>query len=219
MNPVKVKICGITREKDLMAAETFGADAIGLIVGVPTSPRNISIVRAQTLCGRIPSYMTSVLVTVPKSVSELQHLYQQIQPDAIQIHGDHLTDISQIRQQIPSSTLLKAINVTQETATHIRLQSQGYDAVLLDSHQAGHYGGTGHTHDWTLSLHLKSLIQPTCVILAGGLTPKNVQTAIRVVEPYAVDVSTGVESKPGIKDPEKMRIFITNVKETRRFKR
>jgi phosphoribosylanthranilate isomerase len=215
MKPVKIKICGITREKDLMAARTYGADAIGLVVGVPTSPRNISIVKAQALCGHIPSYMTSVLVTVPKSVSELQHLYQQIQPDAIQIHGDHLTDISQIRQQTSSSTIIKAINVTQETAAHIRLQTQGYDAVLLDSHQAGHYGGTGHTHDWTMSLHLKSLIHPTCVILAGGLTPQNVQTAIRVVEPYAVDVSTGVESRPGIKDPEKIRIFITKVKTER----
>jgi phosphoribosylanthranilate isomerase len=212
MNPVKIKICGITREQDLMAAGTFGADAMGLVVGVPTSPRNISIEKARTFCECIPSYMTSVLVTVPKSVSELQHLYQQIQPDAIQIHGDHLTDISKIRQQIPASTIVKAINVTQETAAHIRLQTQGYDAVLLDSHQAGHYGGTGHTHDWTMSQQLKSLIHPTCVILAGGLTPKNVQTAIRIVDPYAVDVSTGIESRPGIKDPEKMRLFITNVK-------
>ena len=212
MNPVKIKICGITREQDLMAAGTFGADAIGLVVGVPSSPRNISIVKARALCRRIPSYMTSVLVTVPKSVSELQHLYQQVQPDAIQIHGDHLTDISKIKQQIPSSTIVKAINVTQETAVNICLQTQGYDAVLLDSHQADHYGGTGRTHDWALSRQLKSLIHPTCVILAGGLTPKNVQTAIRVVDPYAVDVSTGVESRPGIKDPEKMRLFITNVK-------
>lgn len=213
MNPVKIKICGITREQDLMAAGTLGADAIGLVVGVPMSPRNLSIEKARALCEHIPAHMTSVLVTVPKSISELQHLYQQIHPDIIQIHGDHLTDISKIRQQIPTSAIIKAINVTQETAAHIRLQTQGYDAVLLDSHQAGHYGGTGHTHDWVLSLHLKSLVHPTCVILAGGLTPGNVQTAIRVVNPYAVDVSTGVESRPGIKDPEKMRIFITNVKQ------
>lgn len=212
MSPVKIKICGITREKDLMAAGTLGADAVGLVVGVPTSPRNISITKARALLGCIPSYLTSVLVTVPKSVSELQHLSRQIQPDAIQIHGDHLTDIAKIRQRIPSLTIVKAINVTHETASYIRLRIQGYDAVLLDSHQVGRYGGTGHTHDWTLSRQLKQLIHPTCVVLAGGLTPENVQPAIRVVEPYAVDVSTGVELSPGIKDPEKMRIFITNVK-------
>jgi phosphoribosylanthranilate isomerase len=176
MNPVKIKICGITQEKDLITAGVLGADAIGIIVGVPTSPRNISITQAQALLARIPSSLASVLVTVPESVTELQQLYQQVQPDAIQIHGDDLTDISQIR------------------------------------HQAGQYGGTGQTHEWTLSQRLKHLIHPTCVFLAGGLTPENVQTAIRVVEPYAVDVSTGVESRPGIKDTTKMRAFIANVK-------
>jgi phosphoribosylanthranilate isomerase len=212
MNPVKIKICGITQEKDLITAGVLGADAIGIIVGVPTSPRNISITQAQALLARIPSSLASVLVTVPESVTELQQLYQQVQPDAIQIHGEDLTDISQIRQRIPSSTIIKAINVTPETASHIRQRIQGYNAVLLDSHQAGQYGGTGQTHEWTLSQRLKHLIHPTCVFLAGGLTPENVQTAIRVVEPYAVDVSTGVESRPGIKDTTKMRAFIANVK-------
>jgi phosphoribosylanthranilate isomerase len=212
MNPVKIKICGITQEEDLITAGILGADAIGIIVGVPTSPRNISITQAQALLARIPPSLASVLVTVPESVTELQQLYQQVQPDAIQIHGDDLTDISQIRQRIPFSTIIKAINVTQETASHIRQQTQGYNAVLLDSHQAGQYGGTGQTHDWTLSQRLKHLIHPTCVLLAGGLTPENVQTAIRIVKPYAVDVSTGVESRPGIKDTAKMRAFISKVK-------
>lgn len=212
MNPVKIKICGITQEKDLKMAGTLGADAIGIIVGVPSSPRNISITQAQALLAHSPSNLTSILVTVPKSVTELHQLYQQVQPDAIQIHGDDLPNTLQIRQHIPSSPIIKAIDVTQETASRIRQQIQGYNAVLLDSHQEGQYGGTGQTHDWTLSQRLKQLIQPTCVLLAGGLTPENVQTAIRVVEPYAVDVSTGVESKPGIKDTEKMRAFIANVK-------
>jgi phosphoribosylanthranilate isomerase len=213
MNSVKIKICGITRERDLMTAKILGVDAIGLVVGVPTSPRNVSIKKAQALRSLIPSNLTSVLVTVPKSGTGLHQLDQQIQPDAIQIHGDYITDISKIRSRIAAPCIIKAIKVTPETATQSNHEIRGYNAVLLDSYQVGQFGGTGRTHDWTLSRQLKQLVQPTCVILAGGLTPENVQAAIQIVKPNAVDVSTGVESRPGIKDTEKMRAFITNVKE------
>ena len=93
--------------------------------------------------------------------------------------------------------------------------SKSFDAILLDSFVSGRHGGTGAIHDWNLSKRVKRAIHPKPLILAGGLKPENVREAIRTVQPYAVDVSTGVELRPSIKDPEKVLAFIENAKEPR----
>ncbi len=214
MSAVKVKICGITRDDDLQTAVTLGADALGFVVGVPTSPRNLSVEQAARLIDRVPLFVTSVLVSVPQSVDTVVHTWEALQPDAVQLHGDSLNDLARLRRALPRVSVIRAI-----TASSLRLPegaadaAKGVDAVLLDSSAPGKAGGTGVVHDWTVSQRVKQIIHPTPLILAGGLTPDNVRAAIHTVQPYAVDVSTGVEARPGRKDCAKLSAFIRSVKE------
>jgi len=215
MRRVRVKICGITREEDLAVAVAAGADAVGFVVGVPSSPRNISLKKAEKLIRLVPIFVKSVLVTVPKSINELQ-TYEKLSPDAIQIHGENLPDTSTLRGKLPNTPLIRAINANPMNALEVASEaSKLFDAILLDSSTCGRYGGTGIVHDWNLSKRVKQVIRPKPLILAGGLNPENVKDAIHTVQPYAVDVCTGVESRPGFKDPEKVLAFIENVKEVR----
>ena len=214
MRTVKVKICGITREEDLQTAVALGVDALGFVVGVPSSPRNLSQKQAEKLINQVPLFVTSVLVMVPQSVDAIFQTCQCLRPNAVQLHGDIMIDTEKLRTILSNTSLIRAIN-----ARSVMLNggasdvSKAFDAVLLDSFAQGKSGGTGLVHDWNLSKRVKRTIHPTPLILAGGLTPENVQEAIHTVQPYAVDVSTGVESHPGTKDPTKVLTFIRNVKE------
>jgi phosphoribosylanthranilate isomerase len=213
MRTVKVKICGITRDDDLQTAVALGADALGFVVGVPSSPRNLSLQQAEKLINNVPLFVSSVLVMVPQSVDALLQTCVHLRPDAIQLHGGVLMDPARLRTTLPSVSLIQAL--TTNSVTLPDGASKGFDAVLLDSFSQGMSGGTGLVHDWNLSKRVKQTIHPTPLILAGGLTPENVQEAINTVQPYAVDVSTGVESHPGRKDPAKVLAFIRNVKEVK----
>lgn len=216
MSAVKVKICGITRNSDLQTAVALGADALGFVVGVPASPRNLSIDQAARLIDRVPLFVTSVVVLVPPSVNDVVHACEALHPDAVQLHGGGLNDLAQLRRALPQVSVIRAI-----TAPSLRLPegaadaAEGVDAVLLDSFAPGKVGGTGVVHDWTVSKRVKQIIHPTPLILAGGLTPANVRAAIHTVHPYAVDVSTGVEARPGQKDVAKLSAFIQSVKEVK----
>jgi len=214
MRKVRVKICGITREEDLAVAVEAGADAVGFIVGVPSSPRNLTLERAERLLKQVPVFVDSVVVTVPDSIDSLAKIYDRLRPTAIQIHGEKPCEASVIRQKISGARLIKTVYVkTGDTTERAREDSKAFDAILLDSITGGQYGGTGMVHDWTLSKQIKQIIEPTPLILAGGLKPENVKEAILTVQPYAVDVASGVESQPAIKDPKKMYKFIKNAKE------
>jgi len=218
MRKVRVKICGITRKEDLAVAVAAGADAVGFIVGVPSSPRNLSMQKAEKLIRRVPIFVKSVLVTVPTSVDTLLKTYEKLSPDAIQIHGENLSETSALRERLPSTLLIRAINANPINALEVASEaSKSFDAILLDSSAYGQYGGTGIVHDWELSKHVNQAIQPKPIILAGGLSPRNVKDAICTVQPYAVDVCTSVESRPGIKDPKKVLAFIENAKEVMIF--
>ena len=210
---VKVKICGITREKDLNLTINAGADAIGFIVGVPLSPRNISIDKAQRLASQIPVFTKSVLVMVPNSLEEIVNAHQIVDTDAIQIHGDIMFDTETIREDIPGIDLIRAVNLKSKALLNINEIATNYDAILLDSYVPGRYGGTGMTQNWSFSSKIRRTIKTQKMILAGGLNPSNIQAAIKKVKPYAVDVSTGVESSPGVKDSEKIMSFIKNAKD------
>jgi len=215
MSRVRVKICGITRKEDLDAAVAAGADAVGFVVGVASSPRNIALEKAEKLIRQVPPFVKSVLVTVPKSVDEFE-IYEQLNPDAIQIHGENLHAAASVRLKIPNTLLIGAVNANLANVLNVVSRTAKiFDAVLLDSFADGRYGGTGIVHDWELSKRVKQVIHPKPLILAGGLNPENVAEAVRTVQPYAVDVSSGVERQPGIKDHKKIIEFIKNAKDVR----
>jgi phosphoribosylanthranilate isomerase len=215
MNAVRVKICGITRKEDLDVAAAAGADAVGFVVGVASSPRKLLLNEAEKLIRQVPPFVKSVLVTVPRSIDEFE-TYEKLNPDAIQIHGENLHAAASVRLKIPNSLLIGAVNANvANVLDFVSRASKLFDAVLLDSFADGKYGGTGIVHDWELSKRVKQTIYPKPLILAGGLTPENVAEAVRTVEPYAVDVSSGVELQPGIKDHKKIIEFIKNAKDVR----
>jgi len=213
MTTLRVKICGITRKEDLDAAVAAGADALGFVVSTPASPRNISLEQAEKLFRQVPPFVKSVLVTIPTDTAELAETCRKLNPDAVQLHGKNLLNANSIREKLPNTTLIRAVNANSPDALETaRAAARVFDAVLLDSLVDGQYGGTGTVHDWALSQRIRNAIYPTPLILAGGLNPENVAEAVRVVQPYAVDVSSGVEQQPGIKDNQKMVEFIKNAK-------
>ena len=215
MRSVRVKICGITREEDLAFAVAAGADAVGFLVGVPSSPRNLTLERAERLLRQVPVFVDSVVVTAPQSIDELVEICEKLKPTAIQIHGKKNFEASEIRERLKGTHLIKTVYVTEDAMkeTAIIEELKTFDAVLLDSFARGQYGGTGRVHDWTLSRQIKEAVAPLPVILAGGLKPENVKEAVQTVQPYAVDVASGVELRPAVKDHEKIRAFVENAKE------
>jgi phosphoribosylanthranilate isomerase len=213
MNTVRVKICGITRKEDLEAAASAGADAVGFVVGVASSPRNLSLAEAGKLIRQVPPFVKTVLVTVPASLEELVKTCEAVNADAVQIHGENLQDVGAIRDKLSAKLLIWAVKAGSPDAVGSAAESaKMFDAVILDSFVQGKHGGTGVVHDWNISRHVKRAVYPKPLILAGGLNPENVAEAVRTVAPYAVDVSSGVECQPGIKDYQKIVKFVKNAK-------
>ncbi|MEM0445023.1 MAG: phosphoribosylanthranilate isomerase [Nitrososphaerota archaeon] len=201
----RVKICGIKRVEDLEAAVAEGADAVGMVVGFPSSPRNLRIDEAAEIRRRVPLFIDAVLVTQAKNIEELRWAVEKVQPDALQLYGPLAVGVA--KEAAPSCRVIKPLKAGDEPTD---LEVMGADAVLLDSHSAGLPGGSGRTHDWFEARRVKERVGLP-LILAGGLNPTNVREAIRVVKPYAVDVSSGVESSPGVKSRELIRAFISAV--------
>jgi phosphoribosylanthranilate isomerase len=213
MSVVRVKVCGITRKEDLDAAAAAGADALGFVVGVASSPRNLSLTDAEKLMRQVPLFIKSVLVMVPTSLEDLVECCEALNPDAVQIHRENLQEVCDVRDKLPNMLLIGALNMVSSDAVGTAAEAaKAFDAVLLDSFVQGKHGGTGVVHDWNVSKQVKQLVHPKPLILAGGLNPENVAEAVRTVEPYAVDVSSGVEQQPGIKDYHKMVEFVKNAR-------
>jgi phosphoribosylanthranilate isomerase len=210
---VKVKICGITRKEDLDAAVRAGADALGFVVGVEKSHRNLSTRAARELMDLLPSDIDSVAVTVFDRPHKIMDICQQLRPCFMQLHGI-TPELSRENRQAFDTRLIVAVNAKSPHALESAVShSESADTLLVDSNRPDGLGGTGCTHDWNLSRKIREAIYPVPMILAGGLTPQNVSHAIRMVRPYGVDVSTGVESRPGIKDPAKIAEFVKKAKE------
>lgn len=211
MSRVRVKICGITSLRDLNLAVEAGADAVGFIVDVPRTPRNLPIEEAKKLMRAAPVFVETVIVTVPEDLDHLVKICEVLTPNAIQVHG--LSGLRrEIRERLPEIHLIGAVKVKPDLDIDVATKDF-FDAILIDSYVPGMHGGTGVTHDWELSKRVREAIHPKPLILAGGLKPENVREAILKVKPYAVDVSSGVESHPGVKDREKVFDFIRKVKE------
>jgi len=215
MNSVRVKICGLTSLRDLRCAVEAGVDAVGFVVGVPESPRNLSLDDARRLIDTTPVFVDPVVVTASEDLKQLERIHRALNPRIIQIHGS-ICMREEIRKIFPDAQIIGALHVGNDEIIKLAVEaSERLDALLLDSYVPGKHGGTGKTHDWKLSRRIKEAVYPKPVILAGGLTPKNVKEAIRTVRPFAVDVSSGVESSPGVKDPEKIFEFVRNAKEVK----
>lgn len=209
-----MKICGITRRWDLEAACRLGADMVGFIVGIPSSPRNITLEKAELLFRLVPENVKSVLVMAPDSSSKVLEAYERLKPRLIQLHGNSVLDFSSLREELPETIFVRALPITgAEAVERAKHTAALFDGILVDSYAAGKHGGTGVAHDWLISRRVRDAIYPKPLILAGGLNPENVKEAVEAVKPYAVDVSTGVESSLGIKDPEKVEAFIRKARE------
>lgn len=213
-NTVKVKICGLTRREDVHAALEAGVDALGFVVGV--SPRNLSLEKAKVLIGEVPVSVGRVLVTVRRDLEAVRKDYEESGAGILQIHGLAPREAEQVRKRLSGVQLVGAFHArsTQDVGT-LRAISGFFDGLLSDTSTKSTQGGTGVVHDWSLSRSLREAIYPKPLILAGGLTPSNVAQAMRIVQPYAVDVSSGIEASPGVKDQERLRQFVANARGTR----
>ncbi|MNO95715.1 N-(5'-phosphoribosyl)anthranilate isomerase [compost metagenome] len=200
MSAVRIKICGITRVEDALAAAEAGADAIGLVF-YPKSPRAVSVHQARAIIAALPPFVTTVGLFVDASRCELNEILDAVPLDVLQFHGDESAEACSGYHR----PYLKALRVKPGDDIAARVAEYPAAAgILLDTYVEGVPGGTGKAFDW--SLIPAGLSRP--IVLAGGLDAGNVAAAIAQVHPYAVDVSGGVEASKGIKDAEKIRAFI-----------
>ena len=199
----RIKICGITRSEDVQAAARAGADAIGLNF-YPPSPRFLSLDWARQLASEVPPYVSTVAIFVNPSAAEVYTVLERVRPAMLQFHGEE-TPVFCAQFGVP---YVKACRVRPgvDLLEYLRPFS-GAAGWLLDSH-VEEYGGVGESFDWSLVPAERS--HP--LVLSGGLSSENVATAVRRVRPWAVDVSSGVESSKGIKDPAKIAAFISEVR-------
>jgi len=211
---MRVKICGLTRLEDVNTALDEGADAVGFVVESPSSPRNLTIPRARRLIEVARIFSTTVAVTCTREPKRLLRICTELRPTALQLHYYTPRLIHFIRKQDTSTKLILATPIRDGLSLRNAKNYSHYsDAILTDTPSDTGIGGTGQTNDWQLAAKVRDSISPHPLIMAGGLTPKNVEAAIRKVRPFAVDVSSGVERTPGIKDHRKIREFIMNAKE------
>lgn len=203
---VKVKICGITCVEDALHAAACGADALGLVF-YAKSPRVVSRERARQIVAVLPPLVTTVGLFVNEAPGTIREVVDYCGLDLIQLHGDELPE----QCLYPPRRVLKALRIKGEQSL-VGLDAYHVSALLLDAWRPDSYGGTGALCDWQLAARVA---RERRVLLAGGLTAENVDEAIRLVRPYGVDVSSGVECAPGRKDPERVEAFIRNARAAR----
>jgi len=206
---MRVKICGLTREVDVSFAVLAGADALGFIVGFPSSPRNLTLEKAAELAKVVPPFVDTVLVTTAETIKSEPGL-KGGRFDALQLYGE-VSDPDEIRRST-GARLIRAYAAKTDDAAAAKEALKGFDALLTDTYVEGQAGGTGIPANWSVCRSLRFAIVPTRLILSGGLNAMNVTAAIKMVKPFAVDASSGVESAPGVKDPGKVMEFVKKAK-------
>ncbi len=212
---MQVKICGIRRCSDALLAAHLGADAIGVLVGKVHPSRDfISPDAAAEILEDLPPFVSGVLVSHLPDAVALQDLIKRVKPDAVQLHGEiPVSDVEQLRRAQPGLTLLKAVHIAgRNPLAAVMPYTKLIDGVVADSLNpaTGQVGGTGLIHDWALTAELVTRL-PIPLLLAGGLTDRNVAAAIDRVQPYGVDVNSGVKGPDGFKDPRLLERFIQAV--------
>jgi phosphoribosylanthranilate isomerase len=207
MNALFVKICGITRPQDAELAAGLGASALGFVFW-PNSPRHIAVDRARAIAAGLPTNVLKVGVFVDQSPEDVARVIDEVGLDVAQLHGhesaEYCRDLMvRLNTGATGKTLFKAVGVTGNGSATIA----DFDpeiVLLVDAHDPERFGGTGKTVNWDSA---RDIAATRRTILAGGLNATNVKLAVRSVRPYGVDVSSGVESAPGVKDPNRLRTF------------
>ncbi len=200
---VRVKICGITNIYDALASVEYGADAVGFVF-YPGSPRVVTPEAAKKIISALPPFVTTIGVFVNERKREIEKIIRHVGLDAVQFHGTEPPEACQISRKV-----IKAIRVKELTDLE-PLKTYKVSAFLLDTYSPDAMGGTGMIFNWDIAVEAKKFGP---IILAGGLNPENVEEAIRWVQPYGIDVATGVEGREkGKKDHKKLRAFIGRAK-------
>lgn len=199
----KIKICGLTRLKDALSACKFGADAVGFVFA--ESPRRISVKKAAAICSKLPGSVSRVGVFVDQSAEVINGAVKKCRLDYVQLHGDE----SPAFCKKIKAPVIKAFRVKRDLLVPA-VKKYKVAAILLDSFSPVFRGGTGKTFDWKIAVRIKKSGLP--LILSGGLNARNLASAIKRVRPSAVDLSSGVEVRPGIKSAVKMKKAIAIAK-------
>ncbi len=203
MSQVKVKICGLTRIEDVRVAIRYGADAVGFVFA--TSPRQVSAGHARDLTAAVPDGIIRVGLFMDQSPEFVTSTLDQVRLDLLQFHGNE--DNAYCR--FFDMPFIKAVAMGEGEPALSEAAFPDAQGLLLDSHQPGAGGGTGQRFDWNKA----ALDVQKPIWVAGGLNPENVASAVRFFRPYAVDVSSGVEDKPGIKNETKIQQFIARARQ------
>jgi len=208
MQPLpRIKVCGITRKQDALNAVALGVDALGFVF-YEKSPRYISARQAASIIASLPPFVSAVGLFVNPTQNEIDAILQTCPLDVLQLHGDESPAFCAAQRR----RVIKAVPVAEAADLDA---AASYDCtILLDARAPeGVYGGTGQSFDWTL---LRDFVHPRPVMLAGGLDADNVREALSIRQCYGVDVSSGVETSPGIKDAEKISRFVAAVRRAAR---
>ena len=206
MDKVKVKICGITNLEDASIAVELGADALGFIFA--SSPRRIAPQTARAIIRAVPPFVKTVGVFVNEAPATIREVMQHCGLDLVQLHGDESPALCE--ELMPCT--IKALRIKDESSLQtIQLYHGKVRALLLDTYSNEKAGGTGKTFDWELAIKIKK--QGTPIIISGGLAPSNIVAAIHTVRPYAVDVNSGVEERPGKKSHTLIRDLTEKVRQ------
>ncbi len=210
MAKVKVKICGITNWVDARRAVAEGAELLGFNF-YAGSPRYVEPAKAKRIVSRLPKRISVVGVFVNESEQTMLEIARTVGLDALQLHGDETPAmVARLKRSFP---VIKAIRVKQSLAVGQLQTYKAATALLLDGFDTHRRGGTGKTFDWEIARRAKKYGR---VFLAGGLTPENVGEAIRAARPYAVDVCSGVEARPGKKDPARVKNLMRAAKDAQK---
>ena len=202
----RVKVCGLTRPEDAARAVAAGAWAVGVIFA-PESPRHVSLAQAAAVMAAVPPGIVKVGVFVNPSQEEVVTAVNSCGLTAVQLHGEESPAFCGRIAAATGAAVIKAVRVRDREAL-AAVASFDTDYVLLDTYQPERRGGTGASFDWSVAGELPEAIRGGRVILSGGLNAGNVLEALDAVGPYAVDVSSGIETAPGVKDPGEMeRLF------------
>ena len=214
-----VKICGIRRQEDALIATELGADAIGLLVGQRhNSPDFISTTVARDISRALPASVEAVLVTHVEDLDELERLLQESEIRTLQLHSEIApSSVERLRGRLPHLKIFKSVNIiSADSVAYPEAFEKLVDGFVVDSINVAtdQVGGTGKTHDWSVSRQIVMRYPEVPIILAGGLNSENVRSAIEYVHPFGVDVNSGTKAPNGFKDARKMQEFIV---QARRF--
>ena len=205
MSRTRIKFCGLTRLDDVRAAVELGVDAIGFVL-TKKSRRFVDPAHARTLRDALPPFVSAVALFMDDDAAWVEHVIATLRPDLLQFHGAEPASVAESfdRPYIKAVPMASVVDVAAFAASHPH--ASGF---LLDSHALGAAGGSGEAFDWTRAP--RNFARP--LVLAGGLDAGNVVQAIAIAKPYAVDVSSGIESAPGVKDVAKMHAFVDAVRD------